>query len=213
MVLNISCLSLNKLRGYFLVKWLDWKDGLSSWFLTKNPVETYQGLQGSKKKTRKFGWAGLDITSVLKLTTLQKYFWYFQCQFLFIQPEGASSCLVCYYKVTARLKTSYDCLRPEWQNTRAKWVYLYQTLWAKRAQFFSKLNKWSELISISTKIDYWSKWMCTKLNEWRGWFFWLWLIGDLLLSRSFTPLYFDYSTPNLNDTLWIWPLDAKSMLF
>ena len=31
--------------------------------------------------------------------------------------------------------------------------------------FFSKLNKRSELISISTKIDERSEWICMKINE------------------------------------------------
>ena len=48
MVLSISCLSLNNSRGYFLLKWVDWKDGLFYWFFDKNPVETYRGIQGSK---------------------------------------------------------------------------------------------------------------------------------------------------------------------
>ena len=69
------------------------------------------------------------------------------------------------------LNTSYNWLQPQWQTTRAKQVYLYQTLRAKGAWFLSKLNKRSELISISTKIDEQSKWICTKINELRGWFF------------------------------------------
>ena len=44
-------------------------------------------------------------------------------------------------------------------------------------------------------------------------FFWLWVIGDLLTPRSSTPLYSDYLTPNLTDTLLIWPLGANSTLF
>ena len=39
------------------------------------------------------------------------------------------------------------------------------------------------------KIDERSEWVFTKLNEWRGWYFFgIWVIGDLLISRSSTPL-------------------------
>ena len=48
-----------------------------------------------------------------------------------------------------RLKTSYDWLRPEWQNTKSKRVYLYQNLWAKR-DLFLEFSEQIELISIST---------------------------------------------------------------
>ena len=59
MVLNISTLSLNKSRGYFLVKWVD----LKIWsiffvFWKNNPVERYWGLQGAKNRPREFGWTG-----------------------------------------------------------------------------------------------------------------------------------------------------------
>ena len=60
-----------------------------------------------------------------------------------------STCLVRYCLSSARINTSYDWLRLEWKNTREKRVHLYQTARAKRAQFFSKLNEQSELISIS----------------------------------------------------------------
>ena len=70
------------------------------------------------------------------------------------------------------LNTSYDCLRPEWKNTRAKLImHLYQTLRTKGAQFVSKIYKQSEFISINTKIDEQSEWIFTKLNDWMGWFF------------------------------------------
>ena len=77
---------------------------------------------------------------------------------IFIRPEGAANCLVCYCLPKAGLKTSHDWLRPEWENTRAEGVYLYQTLRAKRAQYFLRLNERSELISIGNKIDERSKW-------------------------------------------------------
>ena len=48
MVCTISVLVLNKLRGYLLLKWRDFKNCLFSSFLAKIPVEIYQGLQGAK---------------------------------------------------------------------------------------------------------------------------------------------------------------------
>ena len=49
MVLNISCLSLKKSLGDFLVKWVDWKDGLFSWFFHKKIIykhtRAYWGLK------------------------------------------------------------------------------------------------------------------------------------------------------------------------
>ena len=68
----------------------------------------------------------------------------------FIQPKGADNCPVRYCLPTARLKTSYDWIQLEWQNTQVKQVHLYQTLQVNQAQLFSKLNKRSELTSIST---------------------------------------------------------------
>ena len=53
-----------------------------------------------------------------------------------ISREGVANWITRYRLLSMRLKTSYDWLCPEWQNTRAKRVYLYQTLQAKRAQLF-----------------------------------------------------------------------------
>ena len=57
-----SPLSLNKFRGYFLVKWVDWKIVYFLLFLTKeNYVETYQGISEDKNRPCWFRWTGIDI--------------------------------------------------------------------------------------------------------------------------------------------------------
>ena len=65
MVINISSLIMNKSKGHFLLKWVDWKDGIFSFFWQKNPVKTYWGLQGAKNRPPESGWLGTDRTGVL----------------------------------------------------------------------------------------------------------------------------------------------------
>ena len=67
-MLNITSLSLNKFRGDFLVKWVDWKIVYFLVFLPKHRVETYQGLQRSENSPRQIGWACPDSTRLLKIT-------------------------------------------------------------------------------------------------------------------------------------------------
>ena len=66
----------------------------------------------------------------------------------FIQPEGAANWIIHYCLPTAFLNISYDWLGPEWHNTQANQVYLYQTLRAKQAWYFSMLNERIQLISV-----------------------------------------------------------------
>ena len=51
-----------------------------------------------------------------------------------IRPDGAANCLVRYCLPTVHVNTSYDCLRTEWKNTRAKRVHLYQTIRVKQSE-------------------------------------------------------------------------------
>ena len=50
MVLTISSLSLNKFRGDFLIKCVDWKDGIFSWFFDKYSCRNIPGPTGVFKK-------------------------------------------------------------------------------------------------------------------------------------------------------------------
>ena len=77
MVLTIFSLSLNKFQGDFLVKRRQLKNGLFSFFLQKNPVETYRGLQGAKNWLCEFGWPGSDSTRHYPSSTID-----FECKIL-----------------------------------------------------------------------------------------------------------------------------------
>ena len=77
LIMNIS-------QGYSLVKWAYWKNGLFSSFSKKNPVETFQVLQGDKKRPWWFGWLGLDSNSYNHILYVVLWEWdAFLCHNLF----------------------------------------------------------------------------------------------------------------------------------
>ena len=77
MVLKISILSLTKIQGNFLVKPVDWKMVNFPFFLQKNPVEIYRGLQGAKMDhVNSVEWVQIEIyfeTNVLYASLEEEY--------------------------------------------------------------------------------------------------------------------------------------------